>query len=717
MKFFGPSHNPTHRLIRTLTINCWVALILLALLAVGNYLLLKKEIQVNAASSIVLNVSGRQHTMAQRALLLVEHLFIAQEPLKKEDLRQELEAIAGRLEISHHSLLYGNPSMDLPGHPSEAVGKIFYGPAYSLDVRLQGFTNALRSLIETPDSQLTLNDPNLRYLLAPENSEKLLEGFNALGAQYQREADENIARLRRSAIWILIITLFLLAATGFFIFLPMVKSVRREMEKSRLEEERLHLLLSEMPAILWTTDRDMKITMQVGAALANLGLRPNQYNGVSMYDYLQTRDSEFAPIAAHRRALKGESNGYNMEWQGRWFQSYVEPLKGEYEKIAGVIGVALDVTEQRRVEQDFKKSISLLQATLESTADGILVVDTAGKIVRFNRKFVEMWRIPDDILASRDDNRAIAYVLDQLDDPEGFLEKVRALYEAPDAGSYDILQFKDGRIFERFSQPQRLGEKVVGRVWSFRDVTEARKSAENLKKANEDLIRLNKVKSEFTSMVSHELRTPLSSIKESIHLVLDGVDGPVTDGQAETLEIAKRNVDRLARLIDNVLDFSRLESGKMLMNFVATNLNELFHEVYQLMKASVLKKKVDFTVDLPSAPVVATCDPDNIRQVMINLIDNALKFTSAPGRVAVRLRREGNKVLAEVEDTGAGISSEDLPKIFEMFAQVRAPGRGKPGGAGIGLALCRQIIKQHGGEISVTSQPGKGSCFRVVFPG
>src|SRR4030095_1675489 len=137
------SASPTRKLIRTLTIRCWLALILLALLAVGNYLLLKQEIQVNATSAAVLNVSGRQRTLVQRALLLVEHMFIAQEPRKKEALRQELDGIAGRLEISHHALLYGNPSMNLPGAPSEAVRRIFYGPEFGLDLRLKNFLGAL----------------------------------------------------------------------------------------------------------------------------------------------------------------------------------------------------------------------------------------------------------------------------------------------------------------------------------------------------------------------------------------------------------------------------------------------------------------------------------------------------------------------------------------------------------------------------------------------
>ena len=133
-----------------------------------------------------------------------------------------------------------------------------------------------------------------------------------------------------------------------------------------------------------------------------------------------------------------------------------------------------DVTEKRQAEEGIERSLSLQKATLEATGDGILVVDNEGAIVSYNRKFVDMWRIPDDVMNSGDDRQALAFVLDQLRDPERFVRKVQELYAEPDARSYDWLDFKDGRMFERYSAPQKIAGKTVGRVWSFHDVTRIR---------------------------------------------------------------------------------------------------------------------------------------------------------------------------------------------------------------------------------------------------
>lgn len=144
-----------------------------------------------------------------------------------------------------------------------------------------------------------------------------------------------------------------------------------------------------------------------------------------------------------------------------------------------------EIAERERVEQQLRHSHSLLTATLESTADGLLVVDSGGKINSFNRRFIELWRIPEDLVASKDDTKLLGFVLEQLKDPDSFIAKVQELYRNPDKSSWDELEFLDGRVFERYSQPQRLGDTVVGRVWSFRDVTEHKQAQNSLERESQ----------------------------------------------------------------------------------------------------------------------------------------------------------------------------------------------------------------------------------------
>lgn len=143
----------------------------------------------------------------------------------------------------------------------------------------------------------------------------------------------------------------------------------------------------------------------------------------------------------------------------------------------------LDITGRKQAKDALKFSLSLLSASLESTADGILIVDTQGKIARWNQKFAEMWNIPKEVLLGRDDDKAINYILAQLADPESFAVRVRELYEQPELSSLDLIEFADGRFFERYSQPQKIEDTIVGRVWSFRDITE-RKQTEDVLRAN-----------------------------------------------------------------------------------------------------------------------------------------------------------------------------------------------------------------------------------------
>ena len=251
---------------------------------------------------------------------------------------------------------------------------------------------------------------------------------------------------------------------------------------SRDEQAGLRLLVDRLPLLLWFTDAGLRIESLSGGALAHLDPRPKRFIGEPLQDCFEIRDSEAPFLAAHRRALEGQSVACDVELLGRRFAAQIEALGDPDGRTRRVLGLALDVTDSKRAEAERDRSAALLRAALEATADGILIVDPDGKIETTNRRFIDMWRIPEEVVAARDDNRALAFVLDQLEDPGGFVTRVMGLYAQPAEESYDILEFKDGRVFERYSPAQPEGA-AIGRVWSFRDVADRQRADKETEKS------------------------------------------------------------------------------------------------------------------------------------------------------------------------------------------------------------------------------------------
>jgi PAS domain S-box-containing protein len=236
-----------------------------------------------------------------------------------------------------------------------------------------------------------------------------------------------------------------------------------------------------------------------------------------------------------------------------------------------------------------------------------------------------------------------------------------------------------------------------------------------LEEANKKLQNLNKLKSEFVSVVSHELRTPLTSIKSFSEILMDDTESIDIETQQRFLSIINDESERLGRLINDLLDLQKMESGKMTWNDDRVNLVEVLERSVEFFSQAFRDKGLQLILQIDTRELFLSMDADRIRQLVANLLSNALKFTDR-GVVTVRMHTVYGGVSISVADTGIGIPTGELSKVFESFHQVDSSERRKIGGTGLGLAICKEIVEHYRGRIWSESQLGKGSCFSFTLP-
>ncbi len=237
-----------------------------------------------------------------------------------------------------------------------------------------------------------------------------------------------------------------------------------------------------------------------------------------------------------------------------------------------------------------------------------------------------------------------------------------------------------------------------------------------LAKANDELVRLNKMKSDFVSAVSHELRTPLTSIKGYTSLVRAGKLGPLTPEQSERLEKINHHTDFLSNLITDLLDVARIESGRVEMRIRPIEIPKILDTVADLLTPQLKEKDLTLRLQLtPNVPPIPA-DESQLHRVFVNLLSNAIRYTPNKGAVTIRTTPSDFFLQVDVIDTGYGIAPQDLPKLFQEFFRADNPVNRERKGTGLGLVLVKRIVEAHGGKISVSSQLGKGSCFSFTLP-
>jgi PAS domain S-box-containing protein len=398
-----------------------------------------------------------------------------------------------------------------------------------------------------------------------------------------------------------------------------------------------------------------------------------------------------------------------------WGSTTISIIRNSNGEVQYFLAVVEEITSRKEAEADLEKSFSLLKATLESTADGILVVDSSGRIIQYNQKFARMWGIPPEILASENDNDALTFVRDQLTDPDNFLENVKNLYSESETTTSDLLEFKDGRVFERYSQPQKINNKSVGRVWSFRDITEKKRAETELIAAKEKAVESDKLKTAFLHNVSHEIRTPMNAIIGFSTLLNE--PGTNESERQQYIDIIFQSGSQLLSIINDIVDIANIESGQVRINIKETDLNRSLRSLNEQFSINAEKNNiaVKLKVNLSDDDAIVLTDSTKLIQILSNLINNAIKFTKN-GQIDFGYVVKENFLEFFVKDTGIGISSDHIDKIFDRFYQVDRTVSRLYGGTGLGLSICKAYVNLLGGEIRVTSQPGEGTLFTFTVP-
>jgi PAS domain S-box-containing protein len=486
-------------------------------------------------------------------------------------------------------------------------------------------------------------------------------------------------------------------------------------------EERFRKIFEESPFGILMSDKDFGILRVNSSFCTMLGYSEEELVGLTFINFTHPEHISGDELSLMKLVAR-EIPIYHTEKRyirhdgsiilGSTTVSVVRNKNGEVQFFLAMIE---DITARKMVESELEKSFSLLKATLDSTDDGILVVDTSGKIIQFNKKFTEMWRITEEVLQSKLDEDAIRFVVSQLKYPDRFVSKVNLLYSDPEAISYDLIEFNDGRFFERYSQPQKISGKTIGRVWSFRDITERKMAEDNLIAAKEKAEESDKLKTAFLHNISHEIRTPMNAIL-GFTALLNEPALPESD-RIQYIDIIFQSGNHLLSIINDIVDLAGIESGQVKINIKEININEMLRRLSEQFSYKEKSQNITLVLKapLPDKQAIILTDDTKLMQVISNLINNSFKFTDK-GKIDFGYEKKDNFMEFFVKDTGIGISPENHSRIFERFYQVDSTASRKYTGTGLGLSICKAYVELLGGKIWLNSAEGSGTTFYFTIP-
>lgn len=424
-----------------------------------------------------------------------------------------------------------------------------------------------------------------------------------------------------------------------------------------------------------------------------------------------------------RKARRGASWSGEFPIQRKTGESYFEEMTinpiNEDGKVTYFIIIKRDISSRKNIEDNLKQALQSLEhqfdaaerarsetsVVLEATNDSMLLLSMNDKILWVNNRFEEMFMLKEEEVLGQTFTDLLPQFENIFDDPKAIIDRFNHAFSVDDYSYREIATQKwpIKRDLEISSSKVLDSTEVnLGTLFVFRDVTKERE--------------VERLKAEFISLVSHELRTPLGSVSGYIEMVLDGDAGEINEEQKDYLQVAKRNVGKLTKLVSDLLTVSRIEAGALKLQKENLNLTTAIREVVNNLRPQFNMKQQRILVEIPEGEYTIYGDPESIGQIFTNLLSNAHKYTPNDGQISVKMSIEENYYRVDVKDTGMGLTPEDQQKLFTKFFRSRDSEAQQITGVGLGLWITRSLVDIHGGGISLTSEYGKGSTFTVYLP-
>ncbi|XZG70686.1 ATP-binding protein [Chitinibacteraceae bacterium HSL-7] len=367
-----------------------------------------------------------------------------------------------------------------------------------------------------------------------------------------------------------------------------------------------------------------------------------------------------------------------------------------------------DTQAERDLLEVLDQTTSLMQATLESIGDGILVCNASGGIRNYNRRFVEVWGLREP--PSPDQPDPLAGLFARMKRPRVARKRLTQILEDHLPPTTDRIELVDGRTLSVRTYPQLLHGQVIGRVIVATDISSELATIAALEEARTEALAAARAKGQFLAQMSHELRTPLNVVLGYGQLMSESPDGETRQQASSILQAGNYLLD----LITDILDMSAAEAGKLSVHCEPVNVLPLIHECLHLVETLAQRGGIRLVHPQTEGEVWAHADRIRLKQMLMNLLSNAIKYNRDQGVVELRVRQAEGQVQLVIEDTGLGISSADLGRLFKMFSRVGAHQRSITG-TGIGLALTRELARLMHGDVVARSVLGQGSVFTITL--